>query len=107
MAKFVERDSETVRIKIQNGEQQEFELIKMIEFDSERKRMTVAVKDLQTQRYFVFLKGANDKVHERRSAKDLQDPMSTQILNKVDYLGSQGLRTLVFAMRELTEAEFN
>ena len=61
---FVERDSKIVRIKI-NGNQEEYEVLRVLEFDSDRKRMSVIVKNLQTGKVLSFIKGADVTIEPR------------------------------------------
>ena len=107
LAEFIERDSESMTIKIKGGEELKYQFISMIEFSSDRKMMTVAVKDEISGKYYVFVKGADEKISAIRSESDLNDPESSSILEKVHEYGGQGLRTLVFAMREMSAAEFD
>lgn len=74
----------------------------MNEFTSERKIMSVVVRDCASGRYYSFVKGAESKIMERLSETAAQSPMKDQINREVLRFGSKGLRTLVFAMKELS-----
>lgn len=47
------------------GKIKQYELMHILEFDSHRKRMSVIVKCLETQRIIVFCKGAEDSVFSK------------------------------------------
>jgi phospholipid-translocating ATPase len=57
-AYFIERDSNVVKIFI-NGEVEIYTVLKVVEFTSERKRMSVVVRRESDQRIINFIKGAD------------------------------------------------
>ena len=83
----------------------EYDLICMNEFSSERKIMSVVVREKVTGKIFVYVKGAGSKINERLSEDEKNGAMSAKIDAEVLRFGSKGLRTLVFAMREMSQAE--
>ena len=84
----------------------DYEFICMNEFSSERKLMSVVVRDKVDGKLYVFAKGAETQIFERLTPESHASAMKTQIDAQVYNFGCQGLRTLVFAMREMTEEEF-
>ena len=82
------------------GDEQTFETLAVNEFTSERKRMSVVVR-MPDGTIQLFLKGADDAVFERCSSGKDGAAQST------DQFAEGGLRTLVFAQKEIPEAEFN
>jgi phospholipid-transporting ATPase len=56
---YKEKDVKNNMIIEINGQDQKFELLNIIEFDSKRKRMSVIVKDLSTQKIILFIKGSD------------------------------------------------
>jgi magnesium-transporting ATPase (P-type) len=58
-AQFVERDSDTIKIMI-DGQIETYEYLKIIEFTSDRKKMSVVVKRLSDGIIFNFVKGADN-----------------------------------------------
>lgn len=58
---FCNKTSETIEVKNYRGENQIWELVLELPFDSTRKRMSVIVKrrDVPNSDYFVFCKGAD------------------------------------------------
>ena len=74
----------------------------MNDFSSDRKLMSVVVKEITTGRYFMFIKGADDKIQNIRSPLDKEDDQSEEVFKTLTSYGSMGLRTLMFAMREMS-----
>ena len=70
------------------------------EFDSDRKRMSIVVQ-LPDGRFTLWVKGADSSMFPL--SKVDQTVLSTK--EAVNYFSSEGLRTLVFAKRELTREE--
>ncbi|XP_064088373.1 LOW QUALITY PROTEIN: phospholipid-transporting ATPase IF-like [Macrobrachium nipponense] len=85
------------------GEKRTFTRLQVLEFDSDRKRMSVAVKENSTGRIWLLTKGAESSVFLKC---DLQNDHQREIhalTNKhIDDYAMLGLRTLAVARRELT-----
>ena len=79
----------------------------MNEFSSERKLMSVAVLEKATGKHYVFAKGAESQIMARLNAESAQGALRKRIEEEVFNFGGQGLRTLVFAMREMSQEEAN
>lgn len=84
------------------SEEKFYELIHVLDFDPNRKRMSVIVKDCQTSQYILYCKGADNAV------------FNSSICGKASiYSGclksfsENGWRTLVLSYRILSEADFN
>ncbi len=58
LAVLTERDSDSVTIKI-NDAFEKYRVLKVIEFDSDRKMMTVIAKNTDNNKVYVFTKGAD------------------------------------------------
>jgi len=76
-----------------------YKLLNLIEFDSDRKRMTVVVKTPE-DKILVICKGA-DSIIEKRLRKGQEYLTRTQ--NFLDAYAKQGLRTLLIASKEISE----
>lgn len=72
-------------------------------FDSTRKRMSLIVKNLETNAYYLMTKGADSIMIPR-----INIDLSTQSAMEKDLykFAVEGLRTLVFSRRELSLKEF-
>lgn len=58
---MISKDSDTIVIQL-NGKKEEYQFLKILEFNSDRKMMSVIVKSLSTDKILVFTKGADDKI---------------------------------------------
>ncbi|CAK90837.1 unnamed protein product (macronuclear) [Paramecium tetraurelia] len=83
------------------GKQKKVELLQQFEFDSNRKRMSVIIKDNGI--YKLYIKGA-DSIIKARLRPD--QPYLGFIQNKLSEFSSIGLRTLLMAMKILSEQEY-
>jgi phospholipid-translocating ATPase len=107
---FTARTPFTVAIDLLNREQYDqassvnYEVLNILDFNNERKRMSVIVKDPETERILLYCKGADTVIYERLhpSCDDLKDVTLTHLS---DY-ATEGLRTLVLAMREISVEEY-
>ena len=79
-----------------------FPIIRIIAFTSERKMMTIVVKNpLDANKLYVFTKGADEAIFQLLDPKSANDSESLLQERQVDEFAEQGLRTLVFGMRVL------
>jgi phospholipid-transporting ATPase len=99
--KFVARKPRAVMIEI-NGQEYEYELLAVCEFNSTRKRMSTIFR-CPDGKVRVYCKGADTVIMERL-AKD--NPMVEVTLQHLEDYATEGLRTLCLAMREVPEQEF-
>jgi phospholipid-translocating ATPase len=90
-----------VRIKTPSGQAEDYELLNVLEFSSDRKRMSVVVRESASGRLRLFCKGADDKIRER-----LAHPMTGGDEAALESFASQGLRTLCVAHRDLSASEY-
>ena len=87
------------------GEIRSFELLNTIEFTSTRKRMTNVFKDPSTGEIIVMCKGADSIILPLLNANQSNELIDCT--NKfMDDCAKTGLRTLLFAEKILTEAEY-
>ncbi|VDM30977.1 unnamed protein product [Hydatigera taeniaeformis] len=93
---FCEREPDSVTIRVK-GENIQFKLLQVIEFTSERKRMSVVVEDTDGK-LFLMIKGADTVIYERLASEAL---FRKETLTHMDEFASIGLRTLCIAFRRL------
>lgn len=99
---FTNRSAEQVKIQF-HDETAEFNLLALIEFTSDRKRMSVVVRDPQG-RIFLFCKGADNVIFSRLRQEDSE---SVSFCSGVlEDFAVDGLRTLCFAYREISPLDY-
>ena len=85
--------------------EQHFEIESLMDFNSDRKRMSILVRDLRDEKIKLYIKGADSEI-KKRLKPDGQDPnIVSAVENFVSESSTQGLRTLLFAMKVLDEDE--
>ena len=84
------------------GQTESYEVLKDIKFTSDRKRMSVIVKDLSSGKVHCFTKGADIAIIKILSEERQED---SQVIDKMNSYASLGFRTLMFAMKELPSHE--
>ena len=103
---FCQRESgrqNTIRIDYR-GTELTYELLNIIEFSSNRKRMSSIVRD-PDGRIFVFCKGA-DQVILPLLKKKCNAYIKRKTQQDLEAYAKEGLRTLVFCEKEITEEQY-
>ncbi|KAH9325750.1 hypothetical protein KI387_005928, partial [Taxus chinensis] len=85
-----------------NGSMLQYEILDTLEFTSDRKRMSVVVRDCQDRKIMLLSKGADEAIFPCISSEQQVRP----ILEAVEHYSQLGLRTLSLAWRELKEDEY-
>eukprot|EP00897_Mesotaenium_endlicherianum_P004761 jgi/Mesen1/4312/ME000022S03601 len=80
----------------------QYEVLDVLEFTSDRKRMSVVVRDLASGRLQLLTKGADEAVMPRV----LPGQDTASVAHAIEQYALQGLRTLGLARRDLHEDEF-
>jgi phospholipid-transporting ATPase len=99
--KFFARKPRSVIISA-NGQEQEYELLAVCEFNSTRKRMSTIYR-CPDGKIRCYCKGADTVILERLND---QNPHVEVTLRHLEDYASEGLRTLCLAMREIPEHEY-
>ena len=82
----------------------EYEILNILNFSSERKRMSIILKQGQVVK--VYTKGADCEIKKRLSAKS--NPIHLNVISKaVDKFSSKGFRTLMIAEKTISLEEYN
>ncbi|XP_064441876.1 phospholipid-transporting ATPase IB-like [Mirounga angustirostris] len=84
------------------GENFTFEILNVLEFSSNRKRMSVIVRT-PTGNLRLYCKGADTVIYERLSE---DSRFMKETLTHLEYFAKEGLRTLCVAYADLTEEEY-
>ncbi|KAI9495722.1 hypothetical protein BDB00DRAFT_213054 [Zychaea mexicana] len=110
---YLGRDANTLNVEVM-GELQQFELLNTLEFNSTRKRMSVIVKPLDSDRILMLCKGADSVIFERlctdfgdqteleKSQKQLQESTTRDL----EQFANEGLRTLCLSYRFISPEEY-
>lgn len=61
----MERDSNSIKIRVDQNIVEQYEILRVLEFDSNRKRMSVVVKRFSDGRIINFIKGADIAIISR------------------------------------------
>lgn len=99
--RFTARKPKSVIFRVR-GEELEYELLAVCEFNSTRKRMS-AIYRCPDGKVRIYCKGADTVILERLND---QNPHVEATLRHLEEYASEGLRTLCLAMREVPESEF-
>ncbi|KAI8982302.1 hypothetical protein BDF20DRAFT_834937 [Mycotypha africana] len=111
---FVGREQDNVIVNIM-GEQRNFQLLHVLEFNSTRKRMSVIMRSPQDNRIILLCKGADSVIYERLSTglekKDdeackRQLKLRQDTLHHLGVFANEGLRTLCIASRLIDAEEY-
>ncbi|XP_063259194.1 phospholipid-transporting ATPase IK isoform X1 [Prinia subflava] len=99
---FLGRTQDTITVR-ELGRTRTYEVLAMLDFNSDRKRMSVLVRDPQgTIR--LYTKGADTVILERLRGRGPKETLTERAL---DRFAEETLRTLCVASREVSEAEFH
>ncbi|CAO3680797.1 unnamed protein product [Umbelopsis ramanniana] len=86
-----------------HGNEEEYQILNVCEFNSTRKRMSVVVR-CPDGKIKLYCKGADTVILERLSDNN---PFTEETLVHLEDFATEGLRTLCLAMREIPEEEYN
>uniref|UniRef100_A0A669QE87 Phospholipid-transporting ATPase n=1 Tax=Phasianus colchicus TaxID=9054 RepID=A0A669QE87_PHACC len=99
---FLSRTQDSITIS-EMGVKRTFQVLAMLDFNSDRKRMSVLVRDPQgTIR--LYTKGADTVILERLRGRGPNQDFTERAL---DHFAEETLRTLCLASKELSEAEYD
>lgn len=98
---FHSRSPKAIEVMI-NGVNFEYQILNVIEFNSDRKRMTVIVRT-QEGNIVLYTKGADTKIFERLAPNQ---PNTEETLKFLEEFATEGLRTLCCAKRIIPEEEW-
>lgn len=96
-----QRSIDMMTIK-QYGVEETYQMMGEIEFDSDRKRMSMVFK-CPDGKYKVYTKGADTTMLPRVTASE---EITTKLNSHLTHFAVEGLRTLVFATKVMEEEEF-
>ncbi|EAL69268.1 transmembrane protein [Dictyostelium discoideum AX4] len=120
---FKERNNGEIKIQILKKEKT-FKLLTSMDFTSERRRMSVVLKDIETNKIYLYSKGADSVMMSRLKQDNNINNNNNNINNNglINYnnqliiekttqhikeFSNEGLRTLILAMKEIEIDQFN
>ncbi|KAI3633805.1 hypothetical protein MIR68_008137 [Amoeboaphelidium protococcarum] len=124
---FVNRDNDTVKVRIANpfstglrdqGGDKQFKVLKVLEFTSERKRMSVIYK-FPDGSIRLVCKGADTEMWGRMKVDQMSlvsphtdgaftlDRATNEVRGHVKQFAMEGLRTLVYAQKIISQADYD
>ncbi|KAG6876279.1 hypothetical protein C0992_000210 [Termitomyces sp. T32_za158] len=95
------RKPKSVFVKIR-GQDEEFEILNVCEFNSTRKRMSTVIR-APNGKIKIYTKGADTVILERLSKNQ---PYTDKTLAHLENYATEGLRTLCLAYRDISEQEY-
>ncbi|XP_055682408.1 phospholipid-transporting ATPase VA isoform X2 [Lutzomyia longipalpis] len=106
---LINRSPNHVLVNIPSVGVTEFEVLKILPFDSSRKCMSVIIRRHGTQEIILYTKGADSSVMSCLtpcSPDSVEGHLREKTQQQLDLYAKQGLRVLVMAKRVLTPAEY-
>ncbi|KJE89012.1 ATPase [Capsaspora owczarzaki ATCC 30864] len=100
---FMRRTPTQVVISI-HGQEETYDLLTIIEFNSDRKRMSIVVR-MPNGKLRLYCKGADSVIYARLGPNSCED-LKTTTSQHLEVFANDGLRTLCLAYRDLGEEEF-
>ncbi|KAI9364414.1 hypothetical protein DFJ73DRAFT_809180 [Zopfochytrium polystomum] len=91
------------------GQTRRYEILNVLEFSSDRKRMSVVMRRPEGQ-IVILVKGADSIIFERlkqNTALDNMDELTELTAKHLEIFANDGLRTLCLAYKVITEAEYD
>ena len=95
----------TITLEI-NKEDKKYVLLNTLEYSSERKRMSVIIKNPEGK-IFLYIKGADSVIEKLLNNKSKMSDEYLSTKHSLDKFAKKGLRTLMIAYKELNEDEYN
>uniref|UniRef100_A0A8C3G792 Phospholipid-transporting ATPase n=1 Tax=Cyclopterus lumpus TaxID=8103 RepID=A0A8C3G792_CYCLU len=101
---FLSRTQDTITIKEMEEEEKTYEMLALLDFNSDRKRMSIILK-FPDGRIRLYCKGADTVIYERLSPNtSLKETWSAFLVLQV--FANATLRTLCLCYKDITPAEF-
>ena len=98
----IKNSSKVIRKVMFRSKERNYELLHTLEFDSTRKRMSVLVKDLETEQIILFCKGADNAVFSKCVTGDKDSCNSA-----IEGFSQKGWRTLALSYKIISDSEYD
>ncbi len=93
------------KVKIGKNYIKTFELLHVLHFSSERKRMSIILKDIENDKIILYCKGADCEIKNRLNYNMKKSKIKKYIEDKINEFSQKGFRTLMIAYKFI-EKEF-
>jgi phospholipid-translocating ATPase len=87
------------------GVEKEYQILNTLEFNSSRKRMSAIIRMPDTNKIFLFCKGADSVIYSRLLPRE-QAQLRKETADHLEMFAREGLRTLCIAEKELDEETY-
>ncbi|KAL6054164.1 Phospholipid-transporting ATPase [Balamuthia mandrillaris] len=102
---FIARTPAQLCLRVDETEE-EWELLNILEFNSDRKRMSVLVRRPEDGQIILLCKGADSVIYNRLAKKQKLEDIEDKTYQHLKQFANLGLRTLCMAFREISEEEY-
>jgi phospholipid-transporting ATPase len=82
-----------------------YPVFRRMEFNSDRKRMSIVLKDPNDGKYKLYIKGADSIIKDRLDPNQIDNDIMQDTEDFLSRASLKGLRTLLMGMRVLEETE--
>ena len=91
---MTQRNNTEIAVKIE-GEVETFKILHFVKFEARRKKMSIVVQNVKTEKISMYLKGADEVILELAGQSQVDKTVSSldQTTRSIDEFATQGLRT--------------
>eukprot|EP01083_Nonionella_stella_P079459 218061_1 len=100
------RNNDTVELRV-FLKRERYDILHVIPFDSDRKRMSIILRERESNRIVLFCKGADQVIIARLSEEDKSRIATRSTILSAETYAREGLRTLFIAFREIDPHELD
>ena len=107
--KLIKRSPQSAVVNLPGEGLIEFEVLHVLPFDSDRKRMSIILRHPLTRERILFCKGADSAIFSRLEAPEVgseEEALLEKTQQHLNMYAKEGLRVLVMAKRILSEHEY-
>ena len=105
--KFKSRDADlNIELEFPDLSIHSYKLLNILEFNSDRKRMSVIVRDKQTNEIILYCKGADSIVEKYLTEEERESDALKETKDLIDKCAVDGLRTLLLAKKVIDEQKY-
>lgn len=102
---FADHRFKRLNVGINSQTRKEFKVLQILEFTSDRKKMSIIVKDMLTGNYFLYSKGADSVILSSLAIENSASIIDTNT-RLTSFYSKQGYRTLSVAMKIFSKEEY-